>query len=711
MTYRDLDPNMGLAVASRTVLRNLPEKRENWNDVATRVAVGNLLMHPGVQVEYLRLRDHIAQGRILMSGRHLQHGDADQPTRNLEIKSNCSTGATSFIKFYLLLNGSGVGRSYDDEMMIVDWSLMPNVVCALRSSHPDYDPSLVSLEDAQKDYPNATTFVVPDSREGWAKALELIETLTYEGTHRQEVVIIDFSKVRPAGAPIKGMQNRPSSGPVPTMAAFDSASIVARVDNMPRWERTLRIDHYFAECVVVGGARRSAGMAVKNYRDPGVFDFIKIKQKGGLWTANNSVGVDAEFWRLSQVEGTRERQILLAITEAQYDHGTGEPGIINLDRISRDMRGFEIHERGDTIGSPRFPIVSELSKQMYAELVQIVGKMQYPFIVNPCGEIPLNNLGGYCVIADVVPFHTDSLEQAIDAFTSATTALIRTNRMDSLYHGEVHRTNRIGVGFTGIHEFMWKHFRLTFRNVLDEYGTGKPFWEFLDRARKAVEYEATRYATELNMAVPHTFTTVKPAGTTSKLFALTEGAHLPPLKHYIRWVQFEHSSELIEEYRSKGYPVIDTVPGDNYKCVAIVGFPTEPLICRLDIPEELIVLAGDATMEEQYEWVRLIEKYWLGPNGNQVSYTLKYNRDNISYEQYVESVSKNQPTVRCVSVMPTDDWRTTKEKYGYVPEEPISKEEYDDLISIISELAWIDQHLTEPIDLDSLQCASGACPI
>ena len=38
---------------------------------------------------------------------------------------------------------------------------------------------------------------------------------------------------------------------------------------------------------------------------------------------------------------------------------------------------------------------------------------------------------------------------------------------------------------------------------------------------------------------PITVTTVKPAGTTSKLFGLTEGAHLPARRQYLRWVQFK----------------------------------------------------------------------------------------------------------------------------------------------------------------------------
>ena len=33
------------------------------------------------------------------------------PARNMEVFTNCATAIASFAKFYLLLNGSGVGRS------------------------------------------------------------------------------------------------------------------------------------------------------------------------------------------------------------------------------------------------------------------------------------------------------------------------------------------------------------------------------------------------------------------------------------------------------------------------------------------------------------------------------------------------------------------------------------------------------------------------
>ena len=56
----------------------------------------------------------------------------------MEVFTNCATAIASFAKFYLLLNGSGVGRSYDDELMAVDWAQAPTLLLYLSPDHPDH---------------------------------------------------------------------------------------------------------------------------------------------------------------------------------------------------------------------------------------------------------------------------------------------------------------------------------------------------------------------------------------------------------------------------------------------------------------------------------------------------------------------------------------------------------------------------------------------
>jgi hypothetical protein len=126
-------------------------RTENWADVAERVARGSASLEPRgpafVDAEYQKMRHHLRQASVLMSGRHLQHGDENQVSRNQELFCNCSTSAASFLTFYLLLNGSGVGRSYDDAMMMVDYNFLPIVVPVIDSMHKDVQSGEIQALD------------------------------------------------------------------------------------------------------------------------------------------------------------------------------------------------------------------------------------------------------------------------------------------------------------------------------------------------------------------------------------------------------------------------------------------------------------------------------------------------------------------------------------------------------------------------------------
>jgi ribonucleotide reductase alpha subunit len=802
---RDFHPGMGQAVAERTILRRKENgKWETWADVAHRVALGNSLLCKDSEereLEYNTIRNHIASGVVLMSGRHLQHGDETQPERGQEVFTNCGTSCTSFALFALLMHGSGIGRCYDDDMMLVNWDNAPILKCVLDESHPDFDFSAhESVRDAKHKYGNGKDIlwhIVEDTREGWAKALEIWENAAFEKIHKDKMLILDFSKIRAKGTPINGMQGRPASGPVPLMNAFNKASTLKGA-NLPKWMQTIYIDHYFAECVLVGGARRAARMSTKTWRDKSVFDFITIKRPieyhglkvdeivklrnelpqrpyGFLWSSNNSITVDQEFWRLLHLRKDSDeyrselaqhaRKVFSLSTSAAYGDGTGEPGFINQDKLNRNTENLNLLKKGDYIGSKRYQInddtqlylnrllkaatrksnymivnpcvvsdtwvlteqgprqVNELINKPFKAIVdgqaydsngffytghkdvyklstdrgysltltnnhkllveekvendfrykwkelkdikindkivlcnhsnqewadddieqfdgQVFGKVfvkyftsedvqaniknntfikispfgnlgvnfiekqsskfyhdffniifsettnveiknncillnnysrdtlalfqrmlarigtisniennklivlnnvkeytakvskiehigkedVYDCTVNDvhafdangikahnCGEIPLAIWGAFCTIGDIVPFHADSLDEIEDAVRTVTRALIRVNTMDSLYNKEVKRTNRIGVGLTGVHEFAWKFFGYGFKDLIDEEKS-KDFWMTLSRFKRAVNEEAHNYSVKLGVSVPHTNTTVKPSG-------------------------------------------------------------------------------------------------------------------------------------------------------------------------------------------------------
>lgn len=1062
---REYFPGMGQAVADRTVNRKIDGRVETWGEVAARVSEGNALLDPrGPLIQSLerqRMQHHLEQASLLMSGRHLQHGDASQPSRNMEVFTNCSTAATTFLLFYLLLNGSGVGRAYDDAMISADLNQMPIVVPVVDWSHPDVNAGLITgfltKRDAEHLYAGRkiTVFDVPDSREGWAKAIEVIERMAYEG-RREEVLIIEFTGVRERGAPIMGMQGRPASGPGPLMNAIASLAKL-RDAGMEPWRAAIYADHYVAECVLVGGARRAARMATKHWKDATIFGFIELKRGGFLWSSNNSVTIDGEFRaRVEKVDrhvigypsdevhnvlgmlvGTgvitsmdrHAYRVLLKLAEAAYHDGTGEPGIINQDKLTQNDEGLD-YDDGLYAESSRFKI-DEATLPLMRELGRTVMGLRNNMITNPCGEITLLMLGGYCVdgdtrilhrngygmirdlvgktvevwngeewsnveprltgtnqkllrvsfsdgssldctpyhkfsvrgtrqgdawheveardlhagaimpnfrvdfdiggeaekdaytygaflgdgsieqrsdngrdrfticlytgkhhlpvkgsrgsekankgicvtvshldharlrslkedglpewifgldrpstldfvrgwvdtdglhhkdtggisistskmarardlqlllrragfsfvsvrqaaqagdltnfgprteglwtvyvpaseasmlngyrvatsssldldknvkqqrvvsvievdgvhdtfcftehkrhmgvfgnvltyqcvIADVVPFHAANDDDAEDSFRVATRALIRTNLMDCLYSREVKRTNRIGVGITGFHEWAYDRFGFTWYDIVDE-DKSREMWLTLSRFKRAIVEEAAAYSKELGVVAPHTDTTFKPAGTTSKLFGLTEGAHLPSMREFIRWVQFRNDDPLVKQYEDLGYPVKHL---RTYEGTTVVGFPTKPKICELD-GGAWVVTAAEATPEEQYQFLRLLEKYWirgvaedgvtpLAETGNQVSYTLKYDPTKVDFRTFLRTLIDGQFSIRCCSVMPQADTSA----YEYQPEQPVTKAEFEMIAAAIA-----NDDVEEDIGFEHVDCGSGACPI
>lgn len=659
------------------------------------------------------------------------------------ITGNCSTSAMSFLSFYLLLNGSGVGRAYDDDMMLVDWNYLPIVIPVIGHAHKDVQSGEIvatQARDVEHFYKgkNIITFEVPDSREGWTKAFEKMEYLAFTKEHQNSVLIMDFSNVRARGEPIKGMQNRPASGPGPMMTAVSNIAKL-RTSGMAAWRSTMFADHYLAECVLVGGARRAARMATKFWKDETIFDFISLKQGGFLWSSNNSVTVDADFWRYAKGEfkddersnaevwklAEHAKAVFEAVCSHSYHDKTGEPGFINVDKLTWSNDGIEALLDGNFAKSEKLQL-SEETLELSKALANAFNLSESKTITNPCGEIVLGKLGGYCVIADIVPYHAgteakeyldaDGLlewdEDAEDAFKVATRALIRTNLMDALYAKEVKRTNRIGVGMTGLHEYAWARFGYGWKDIVDEEKS-IDFWLTLARFKRAVQDEAKSYSELLGVAVPHTNTTMKPSGTTSKLFGLTEGAHLPSMREYIRWVQFRNDDPLIAEYEALGYPVQHLV---TYSGTTIVGFPTAPIICTLGMGDALVT-AAEATPEEQYQYLRLLEKYWitgveedgvtkLEERGNQVSYTLKYNPIVVSYDEFKRTLLEGQSSIRCCSVMPQVD----SSAYEYTPEEVVTKARYE-MISEAIKAASQGKVVEEDVGVEHVACEGGACPI
>ena len=165
-----------------------------------------------------------------------------------------------------------------------------------------------------------TTFVVPDSSEGWAQAVRIGLTAWFNG----EDVAFDYSEVRPAGAPLQIKGGR-ASGPEPLRKMLDFARtrILARQGGFLRPLDAHDIMCSVGDAAVSGGVRRTAMISLFDYDDLEMRhckdgDFWHTNSQ--RWNANNSA-----VWPERELTQTEVTRFVLDMVES----GRGEPGIFN----------------------------------------------------------------------------------------------------------------------------------------------------------------------------------------------------------------------------------------------------------------------------------------------------------------------------------------------------------------------------------------------
>ncbi|MCK7507719.1 MAG: hypothetical protein MZV70_29175 [Desulfobacterales bacterium] len=124
---------------------------------------------------------------------------------------------------------------------------------------------------------------------------------------------------------------------------------------------------------------------MKYWKDPGAIDFVRIKKDnpGEFWSSNNSLAVDEEFWREAQIHGTWANKVFKAATRAC--HHDGEPGFVNVDRLSSTHEGMEtLQQKLETVLGSRKYQLTKSGEKLYKELLSRSMQATYSHITNPC---------------------------------------------------------------------------------------------------------------------------------------------------------------------------------------------------------------------------------------------------------------------------------------------------------------------------------------
>ncbi|MDB2215358.1 ribonucleoside-triphosphate reductase, adenosylcobalamin-dependent [Mycobacteroides abscessus] len=676
----------GEIVYGRTYSRTKPNgEKEQWPETVERVVDGNLaLVDERYQLENERedLIRLMTDFKILPAGRHLwasgvknaQHlfncwvsGWTDKPSDHFEFT------------FMRLMEGGGVGANYSNRFLqhfpLVQHFLQVEIVCD--PEHPDYETlKAEGVLSTLYDYEWEGAYPIEDSREGWAAALvDLIDTHYREDTvHFNRVY--DVSRIRHAGARLKTFGGR-ASGPLPLAHMLIEVSKILsdkhghRLDGMSAME----MDHEIAKCVVAGGVRRSARMAMMHWADEQINEFINCKaDSGSHWTTNISVEVDEHFWQSAEtvennpcdnskwsVYGAAASRVLKALASGAVRNG--EPGMWDWSANNR-------------------------------------GEPNAVNACNPCAEIALEawepcNLGHVNLAAFVDEYGNESLFEVYKAHQLMTRFLIRATFAavgDEKSREVLDRNRRIGVGHLGVASYL----AMTGRKYSD--ASADP--EFKAKLRSwaaAVDEAAIRYSHQLRIPVPVKKRTVAPTGTIAKMPGVSEGIHPIFSRYFNRRIRFNKRGDdlaQVDELREQGFHVEDDLYAPD---TLVVTIPTkDTLVAAVEAiygperAEELVQSADELSLNELLAFQAMYQTCWAD---NAVSFTANVDPDKYTAKDVSDQLVRFAGLIKGATVFPESSMPQS-------PYERITKEQYES-----SQAKAVSDGVDE-------ECANGgACPI
>jgi adenosylcobalamin-dependent ribonucleoside-triphosphate reductase len=332
---------------------------------------------------------------------------------------------------------------------------------------------------------------------------------------------------------------------------------------------------------------------------------------------------------------------------------------------------WKTYEQGEAFG-----IVNIKNIQKYGRMGE--AKKDGAVIINPCAEATLEPFEP-CNLQDIALPNLDSEEEFVEAARlmhrwgkRVTTEKYHWTEVDEV----IKRNRRVGTGITGCMQ----------SNLF------KP--EILDRAYSAIEEENVSYSKELKIPQSVRTTVIKPSGTMSKVLDVKgEGVHGGYSRYMIQRVRFSASDPLIPLLVDAGHPMEPVVRFDNTldHGTLVVDFFEK-------MPENLPVADEGWDTWKQLDVLVMAQKYWAD---QAVSVTVYYKREEIPLIK--EWLANNLKNIKTISFL-------CHSEHGFkqAPKEAITKEDFEKMSSKIKP---IDIDSVGEGDLESMECAGGACPI
>jgi len=495
-------------------------RRETWIETVDRYInfmkgkIGKSLK----DAEYEEVRMAILRQEAMPSMRLMQFAGTAAEKTNV-CAYNCSFIAPSTFQdfgeiIYISMCGTGVGFSIESKNI---------------QSLPQ-----IKMQTGKK----LPTYVVPDTKEGWADAFVFGMKTWFDGND----VEFDFSLLRPAGARLKIMGGK-SSGPQPliNLLGFTRERILRRQGRHLRNIDAHDIICKIGECVVSGGVRRSALISLSDLDDQEMRD----AKNGQFWInegqrmlANNSAVYNS---KPTETEFLKE---WIALMES----GSGERGIFN-----------------------RGSLTTSLPKRRIEASKDFIGEMG----TNPCGEIILRSKQ-FCNLSEVVARAEDTEETLMKKIRIATilgtyqSTLVKFGYLSKEWKDNCQAERLLGVSITG----QW-----------DSKLSRDP--KMLEKLKNEAIRINKIYAKRFGVNESTCITCVKPSGTVSQTVDCASGMHPRHSPHYIRRVRISATDALFKMLKDQGVPyhpeVGQTLESAN---TFVLEFPMkapEGAICKDDV--------------------------------------------------------------------------------------------------------------------------------
>jgi len=284
--------------------RNKGNRKETWEEAVDRVMAMHrkfLIGKLGDEVLVDSILDQVTpfykEQRILGAQRALQWG-GDHLLKKQFRMYNCSASYVDRPEFfgelmYILLSGAGVGMS-------------------VQKYHVAKLPEINSPGDQEP-------FIIPDSIEGWAEAVQQLMSAYFYGT---ALPIFDYSKIRPEGALVANEFKAP--GPEPLRKALELLKDIldGAVGRKIRPMEAHDMSCILADAVISGAVRRSALISLFSIDDDEM-----MSCKTGDW-----------FYKKPWLARSNNSAVILPDTPKEeyerifkYVKEYGEPGFLFLD--------------------------------------------------------------------------------------------------------------------------------------------------------------------------------------------------------------------------------------------------------------------------------------------------------------------------------------------------------------------------------------------